>query len=464
VFTAIDSQPRLRRSQLSPAALVRATLDPLLIVCCLWVVTACYGETFDGPYLILSLIVFSVTFPASPPQSTSMRTLAREVLVSWAVIVGILFFLGWATRTLTVFPQEVLVTWAIAVPFVAFAAHRTLPVLLPKLIALEGMEKTAVIAGAGEAGRKLAQELMHAPYLGIRFAGFFDDRAAKRLGPLEPGELLGKMTDLAHQVKERGIDVIFVTLPMASQPRIMRLLDELRDTTASVYFTPDIFLFDLIQARMDTINGIPIVAVCETPFYGISGLIKRLSDIIIASLILILISPLLVIIAFGVKLSSPGPMLFKQRRYGLDGKEITVYKFRSMKVCEDDGDIKQATKNDRRVTAFGRLLRRNSLDELPQFINVLQGRMSVVGPRPHAVAHNEIYRKLIKGYMMRHKVKPGITGWAQVNGRRGETDTLDKMKERIEYDLAYLRNWSLRLDLAIILRTIWVVLKGRNAY
>ncbi len=192
---------------------------------------------------------------------------------------------------------------------------------------------------------------------------------------------------------------------------------------------------------------------------------KRLSDIILSVLILILISPLLLIIAIGVKASSPGPVIFKQRRYGLNGDEIVVSKFRTMTTCEDDGNfIRQAQKNDSRVTSFGAFLRRTSLDELPQFFNVIQGRMSIVGPRPHAVAHNELYRKIIKGYMVRHKVKPGVTGWAQVNGCRGETDTVEKMKKRIDYDLAYLRNWSLLLDLYIIFKTIFVVLDDRNAY
>jgi putative colanic acid biosynthesis UDP-glucose lipid carrier transferase len=172
----------------------------------------------------------------------------------------------------------------------------------------------------------------------------------------------------------------------------------------------------------------------------------------------------MLVIAIGVKMSSPGPVLFKQRRYGLDGKEIVVYKFRTMNVLEDGNVIKQATRNDRRVTRFGAFLRRYSLDELPQFFNVLQGSMSVVGPRPHAVAHNETYRRLIKGYMIRHKVKPGITGLAQVNGLRGETDTLDKMQLRIEHDLDYLRNWSLQLDLQIVVKTIFVLLKDQDAF
>ena len=210
---------------------------------------------------------------------------------------------------------------------------------------------------------------------------------------------------------------------------------------------------------MDSINGIPVVAVCETPFFGLNGLLKRASDIVFSLAILILISPLLAAIAIGIKRSSPGPILFKQRRYGVDGRKIVVYKFRSMTVAEDGDVVRQATRNDSRITPFGAFLRRTSLDELPQFINVLQGRMSIVGPRPHAVAHNEMYRKLVKSYMIRHKVKPGITGWAQVNGLRGETETVEKMKARIEYDLDYLRHWSLRLDLQIIWKTIFVVFK-----
>jgi putative colanic acid biosynthesis UDP-glucose lipid carrier transferase len=269
---------------------------------------------------------------------------------------------------------------------------------------------------------------------------------------------------LANYVKTHHVDIIYITLPMVSQPRILKLLDELCDTTASIYFTPDIFLFDLIQARMDTVGDMPVVAVCETPFYGLSGLVKRASDLLLASVILLLVSPVMLAIALGVKLTSPGPVLFKQRRYGVDGREIVVYKFRTMTVTEDTGIIRQATRDDRRITPFGAFLRRNSLDELPQFINVLQGRMSVVGPRPHAIAHNELYRKLIKSYMIRHKVKPGITGLAQVHGLRGETETLEKMKERIEYDLTYLRNWSLQLDLQIVWKTIFVVLKKQNAY
>jgi putative colanic acid biosysnthesis UDP-glucose lipid carrier transferase len=450
--------------RLAPAALVQATLDPLVAIGALLLSSFAFGKTFEGPYLILALIVFSLTFPGTPPKGTSLRALAGDVISSWFVVVGLLLLIGWATRTLGSFDPRVILAWVIAAPFALFAARALMPVVLLRLLAAEGVQRVAVIAGEGELGRKLAERIQVSPFLGIRFAGFFDDRSPERIGGVGPGEILGPLEHVAAYVKTHHVDLIYVTLPMASQPRILKLLDELHDTTASIYFVPDIFLFDLIQARMDTIGGMPVVAACETPFYGISGLIKRATDIILASVILALILPLMLVIAIGVKMSSPGPVLFKQRRYGLDGKEIVVYKFRTMNVLEDGNVIKQATREDRRVTRFGAFLRNRSLDELPQFFNVLQGSMSVVGPRPHAVAHNEMYRRLIKGYMIRHKVKPGITGLAQVNGLRGETDTLDKMQLRIEHDLDYLRNWSLQLDLQIVVKTIFLLLKKQDAF
>jgi putative colanic acid biosynthesis UDP-glucose lipid carrier transferase len=246
--------------------------------------------------------------------------------------------------------------------------------------------------------------------------------------------------------------------------RVVDLLEELRDTTASIYFVPDIFVMDLIQSRTADISGVPVVAMCETPFHGTPGLIKHTMDIAISGVALLALSPLLLLIALRIKLGSRGPVIFRQRRYGLDGQIIWVYKFRTMTVTEDGADIQQATPDDARITPFGRFLRRYSLDELPQLINVLKGSMSLVGPRPHAVAHNELYRRLIKGYMVRHKVLPGITGLAQVNGCRGETTRLEEMKARIEYDLDYLRHWSPLLDVRILLQTVIQVLNDRKAY
>ncbi len=460
-----NTQPRLLPSQPGPVTLLRSAVDPAVAIVCMMVSVLWFDGRFGGPYLILALLVFSMTFPGNLARDTASNgELIRSILAGWAAIIGLLLLLGWASQTLSNFDPRAIFLWSVITPAALFAAHRVIPLILPRVLAAEGLQRTAVIAGANGPGRNLGAHLRSRPLLGIRFAGYFDDRGTRLEGELEPADNLGDLSHLAEYVKTHHIDLIYITLPMTSQPRILRLLEDLHDTTASVYFVPDIFVYDLIQARMETIGGIPVLAVCESPFYGADGLVKRMSDIVFASLILLLITPLLLAIAIAIKLTSPGPVLFRQRRYGLDGKEIIVYKFRSMTVCEDGNVVTQARRNDSRVTPLGAILRRTSLDELPQFINVLQGRMSVVGPRPHAVAHNEMYRKLIPSYMIRHKVRPGITGLAQVNGLRGETDTLEKMEARIEHDLAYLRNWSLLLDLKIVFMTLVVVLKKQDAY
>jgi putative colanic acid biosynthesis UDP-glucose lipid carrier transferase len=451
------------RSQPGPGKLARAALDPIVATATLAGAVAAFGGTFDGACLILALLVFTMTFPGNLSRDGARAgELALDIAGAWAMVVALLLLLGWATQTLALFDGRALLAWSLVTPAALFAAYRLLPLALPRLLAAEGMHKVAVIAGANGLGRKLAERLKENPYAGVRVTGYFDDRSRTRLEGIPPTEDLGSIAALPDYVRAKRVDLIYIALPMASQPRILKLLEDLRDSTASIYFVPDIFVSDLIQARVDSIGGMPVVAVCETPFYGLNGLIKRASDILFS--LVILISPLLAAIAIGIKRSSPGPILFRQRRYGVDGRKIVVYKFRSMTVAEDGDVVRQATKNDSRVTPFGAFLRRSSLDELPQFINVLQGRMSVVGPRPHAIAHNELYRKLIRGYMIRHKVRPGITGLAQVSGFRGETDTVEKMKGRIECDLAYLRSWSLALDLQIILKTVAVVLGKQNAY
>jgi putative colanic acid biosynthesis UDP-glucose lipid carrier transferase len=336
--------------------------------------------------------------------------------------------------------------------------------LIRTIAALPENRRTAVVVGAGALGVKVSRAFQARGDIGLSFLGYFDDRADDRVDDDAAGLRLGNLRQVAPYVREHGVHEVYITLPLGSQPRILELMEQVQGTTASVFFVPDVFGISIIQGRLQDMNGVPVVGLCETPFTGTNRLVKRLSDIVLAVIILVLIAPLLLVLAIGVKLSSPGPVLFRQRRNGLDGEEIVVWKFRSMRTMDDGAVIKQATKDDPRITPFGAFIRRTSLDELPQFFNVLQGRMSIVGPRPHAVAHNEEYRKLIKAYMVRHKVKPGITGWAQVHGLRGETDTIEKMQQRVEYDLEYLRNWSLGLDLQIIARTVKVVFFDRNAY
>jgi putative colanic acid biosysnthesis UDP-glucose lipid carrier transferase len=445
--------------------ITEALLDPLIMVFTLWGVGIYAEGGITPPYIVLSLILFFLTFPSSNKVTDSPFKTVRNTLFTWTILACLILAFGITTRYITMFPHQAVVTWLWLTPMCQIIAMLVLRKISPKLIKIQGPTKRAIIAGMNNQGLLFAEKLANNEYSSVEFLGFFDDRISDRTDSDSGFPILGKLNDLAEYANSNDVSVIYLSLPMASQPRILKLLDDLKDTTASLYFVPDMFMTDLIQGRMDQVDGIPVVAVRESPFTGFDGLIKRLGDLFFAIIILILIFPILVIIAIAVKLSSPGPIIFKQRRYGLDGKEIRVYKFRSMRTTEDGEKVTQATKDDARITKVGAFIRKTSLDELPQFFNVLQGRMSIVGPRPHAVAHNELYRKLIKGYMIRHKVKPGITGWAQVNGLRGETDTVEKMKLRIDYDIEYLRHWSTKLDTYIIFKTVWVVLRGQdNAY
>lgn len=445
-------------------SVVEKLLDPGTLVLFLWLLAITLEGELSPSYLILSVIVFSITFPGSSRLHATVWRMITDITFSWLWTATLLVAVGVATRYIAEFSEQTLLIWLCAAPVVQIFGHLSLRALAPRLLTLQGPPKRAIVVGMNEQGATLGARIEQSRYSRIEFVGFFDDRDETRLSHHGKSPLLGKLGDISTYVKNQGVQLIYISLPMASQPRILQILDELKDTTASIYFVPDMFITDLIQGRTDAVCGMPVISVCESPFTGTNGAIKRISDIILSLIILVLISPILLAIAVAVRLGSPGPVIFKQRRYGLDGCEILVYKFRSMTVCEDGGAIKQAQKNDNRITPLGAILRKTSLDELPQFINVLQGRMSIVGPRPHAVAHNELYRKLIKGYMIRHKVKPGITGWAQVCGYRGETETLDKMQARIDYDLDYLRNWSLKLDLHIILKTVMVVFKDQAAY
>lgn len=324
------------------------------------------------------------------------------------------------------------------------------------------------VAGATDLGARTVRALASMPWLGYCFQGYYDDRMPLRgLKPnIRDSDIVGTLGDLVRHAQEGKIDEIFVTFPMRAENRIIDLINRLADTTARVYYLPDVFVFNLVCSRLDTIQGLPCITIYGSPFARepLDGFLKRMEDIILSMVILSIIALPMLCIAVAVRLESPGPAIFRQKRYGIRGDAIEVWKFRTMTVQEDNDCIKQARRGDSRVTRFGAFLRRSSLDELPQFINVLQGTMSIVGPRPHAIAHNEYYRSRINGYMLRHAIKPGITGLAQVNGCRGETDTLDKMERRIFLDLEYIRNWGLLLDLKIIFLTIFKVVNDPAAY
>lgn len=451
---------------------VQWLLDGFVVVLLLFLTCWAYGETFQFRWQALGLVTFVLTilvFRAAqlyqPWRGANFMRLVRRVFLAWLVIAAILMTLGFVTKTSIYFSRKVLLTWLPLVPGALVVLRLKVYWGLRWLRQQGRNRRTVVIAGAGDLGRRLAKNVVDTPWLGMSLLGFFDDRVTGEIH-LDHHDypVLGTLDDMIGFVKAQEIVMVYLALPLRAEDRLKEVVEALQDTTASVYYVPDVFIFSLLSASFTDLRGIPLIALWETPFFGVNGWLKRSEDLVLASLILILVSPLLLLIALGVKLSSPGPIIFKQRRYGLDGHEITVYKFRTMKVCEDGSEICQATSDDQRVTPFGRFLRRTSLDELPQFFNVVKGSMSIVGPRPHAVAHNEYYRRLIPGYMLRHKVRPGLTGWAQINGWRGETETLEKMEKRVEYDLDYLRRWSLWFDLKIIVLTVFRGFKDSHAY
>ncbi len=462
-----DSHKRIRFGSVEPAILViLKQLDPLFTLLTLGVCALIYRVPFTsglGAVAVLAFVMSNRVFTRPNRQSEltgkPLSVAFSRILLEWSFVVCALLFAGFAFKVTAQFSRLMMFTWFAATPVSLYAAH-ALRVRAQWLISNSAYAPSYIIVGANALGFELFRRL---PRRG--FLGFFDFRSPDRVAQIiDPAQLVGHCKDVAEFARSRGVTSVYIALPLSNVPRIGEMIRELRDTTASIYFVPDVFAFDLIQGRLVEINGMPAFSVCDTPFYGMDALLKRVTDVAFACLALLLLSPLMILIALGVKLSSAGPILFRQRRYGLNGEEIIVYKYRTMSVCEDGPIVNQATKDDQRVTALGRLLRRSSLDELPQLLNVVEGKMSVVGPRPHAVAHNELYRKLISGYMIRHKVRPGITGLAQVHGLRGETETIEKMRERVRFDLEYLSHWSPWLDLKIILKTVWILLRDKNAY
>ena len=460
-----------RSLSVATVTVLQSIMPALVVVGVLILMTALTRVQFDQFFVALAALAAVLTLVVlRPPRDRALTVqlsrlaIASDILFRWCLILGLLLGFGYVTQFSEYFARSVVVPWALITPLLLYAVITGLHRLMRRVVLSRENLRSAVIVGVTESSLSLAEKLRDQPELCTRLEGFFDDRSADRLCAMGEFELRGRLEELAGFVRSHRIEVIFIALPIRHVQRVLDLLDELRDSTASIYYVPDLFVFDLIQARTAEIAGMPVVAMCETPFYGYRGVLKRLTDLGLTLAVLVVAVPIMVLIALAVRLTSRGPVLFTQRRYGLDGREIVVYKFRSMYVTEDGGEIRQASRDDDRITPVGRILRRYSLDELPQLINVLQGRMSLVGPRPHAVAHNEMYRKLIKGYMIRHKVLPGITGLAQVNGCRGETTELSEMQARVDYDLDYLRRWTPLLDIKILALTAVRVLGDSKAY
>jgi putative colanic acid biosysnthesis UDP-glucose lipid carrier transferase len=445
-------------------AFVAAVLEPVVTVAVLLMLAVWYDEPIDRPELILCMLVMVLTFPGVDRFKASRTTSALNIASDWIAVLAILMLCGYATDSFEFFSSSMLTAWAVLTPLLQWVSVVAVCSWLQRVTERPEFRRRSIVVGAGDNGVRVAQALAGQQDCAHELVGFFEDRSLDRVHTDAVGKVLGGIDEVAETVKREGIHHVYITLPLTAQPRIIELLSQLQDTTSSVHYAPDVFGINIIQGQLQNIGGVPVVSLLESPITGTNHLVKRGTDILLATAILLLILPVLAAIAIGVKLSSPGPVIFKQRRTGLDGKEIMVYKFRSMTTQDNGSVVQQATRGDPRITPFGAFIRKTSLDELPQLFNVMLGNMSLVGPRPHAVAHNEEYRKIVQAYMLRHKVRPGITGWAQVNGYRGETDTVDKMAARVHYDLEYLRNWSLGLDLKIIARTVRVLLFDRNAY
>ncbi|MFJ5381914.1 undecaprenyl-phosphate glucose phosphotransferase [Cupriavidus sp. CER94] len=320
--------------------------------------------------------------------------------------------------------------------------------------------KRVVICGYGPLGREMFLRVQQIRAAGYRVVGIYDEDGRNIPPGVEP---LRTMEEVSAMVRSQGVREIWLTLPMAACRDLSDVVRQFRNELIDIRWVPDVASVELLGHRFTDFMGLPVIDLNSPPVSGVTGLVKASFDRVFALAVILGLSPVLLLIALMVKLSSPGPVLFRQKRLGIDGQPFSVYKFRTMRMHQDHG-VTQATRDDPRVTRIGAFLRRTSLDELPQFFNVLRGEMSVVGPRPHAMEHNEIYKELIDRYMLRHRVKPGITGWAQINGLRGQTDTIDKMRKRIEFDIYYIQHWSFQLDLRIILRTALHGWTGTAAY
>jgi putative colanic acid biosysnthesis UDP-glucose lipid carrier transferase len=446
---------------------------------CLWIALAHYlsCQFFNDVWrpamstaTVMALVVFNLAGEwrglYRPWRAEPMQRELRAALTTWLMAPVLLLGIAFVTKSGPDFSRKVTLGW-----FILAAALLALwrvggRLVLRQLRASGRNTRTVAVLGATPISETLCKRINERPWTGMRITGLYDMRAEDRRHRFTEVQVpfAGSVDDLIRDAREGKIDIVYIGLPLRAEARITELLEALSDTTATVCLTADFFSYELLNARWHQIGNIPVVSIYDSPFEGVAGWLKRLEDIVLGTLILAIIALPMLVIAAAIKLTSPGPVLFRQRRFGLNGKPIRVLKFRTMTVCEDGDVIKQATKNDMRVTRLGAFLRRMSLDELPQFLQVITGCMSIVGPRPHAVAHNQAYRSVIKGYMLRHKVKPGITGWAQVNGFRGETDTVDKMENRVRFDLEYITDWYLGWDLKIILLTIFGSGKNRGAF
>lgn len=445
-------------------------VDVVLIIVALALANALTRTSWDGQDLVLGVLAAAIF-----QMTTSMFDFYRSwrvirlryevarLLTHWVIAVSLvgplLAFAGWEPARL-----QVLYLWFVLGAAAMIAVRVAFRMLLRHLRAVGYDHRRVAFAGCTGVAMQLSRIFAEHPWMGIDVAGFYDDRAPGGKRALASATRDGDFAELAALARSGAVQAVYICLPMAAESRVRKLVDTLSNTTVSIYYCPSFVGFDPFNARWDDVFGQPVVSIVESPFVGYQRLIKRLEDLVLVTIVLPLVALPMLIVAVAIALTSPGPIFYRQNRYGLDGKPFRIWKFRTMYDAERDEEFKQATRHDARVTPLGRLLRRTSVDELPQIFNVIRGDMSFVGPRPHPVKLDETHRDDIHRYMVRHKVKPGITGLAQVSGCRGETFDRRRMSRRIEHDLTYIRSWSVWLDLKILARTVSTVMSREDAH
>lgn len=460
-----DGARHLVREQQSAKTLIQMILDQVVVQGLLAFHTFQRTGEFNEEYRVLAIIVFLLMALIYRGVNVYRHDYSRNdyiaaLMQGWGTLVLTLGVIGFVTKTSETYSREVLLTWALT----GLVGQLIVFWITRRLVSQTFSDSIpTIIAGGGELGRHIAQSINENPWIPDHVIGYVTDAQDS---DLDWGEIpkLGELDYIDRIAAEHGARRVYITLPMDRAHLVKPFADKLVDGSLDVIWAPDIFGVSLVNHAVRELAGVPLISLSETPLVGGALLAKALMDKIVAITALVVASPVMILTALAIKLTSRGPVLFRQHRHGWDGRELEIYKFRSMKLHEEvPGQVTQAKKDDDRITAVGRFIRRTSIDELPQLFNVLGGSMSLVGPRPHALAHNEFYRDQIHAYMLRHRIKPGLTGLAQVNGFRGETDTLDKMQARVNYDLAYINNWSIWLDISILFRTVFVLF-GRNAY
>nr|SPS05913.1 UDP-glucose:undecaprenyl-phosphate glucose-1-phosphate transferase [Candidatus Nitrotoga fabula] len=455
-------------------SMIQRLVDPLLVLITGTVVYAIRFGSFEIPeeYIVILIgicLICLAIFPFfdlyRPRRDESLwseiQTLTKAWFIVYAVLVGIMF----ATKTSTEYSR----VWIAGLMIGGLSSMTLFRLILRsslRFLRRRGINtRNIVIAGAGELGREVAQRITASHWTGLKIIGFYDDAPQFQGQVIEGVPVRGGLPLLPQEATGLGVNQVWIALPLNQDAHVKSMVAQLNRLPVQITFVPDIYGVHLLNHSIGEIAGLPVIHIMETPLSGINGFIKELEDKILAISILLAASPLILLIILGVKLSSPGPVFYKQLRGGMHGERIWVWKFRTMKHhSEPPEKIFQAVPGDARITPFGAFLRRTSLDELPQFLNVLKGDMSIVGPRPHAVEHDHFYQQQIDTYILRHQVKPGLTGWAQVNGWRGETGEIRKMENRIRHDIYYINNWSLWFDLRIIVKTVFIILTGKNAH